>query len=218
MYFTNLEQPGTWNLHVVTCRDTYEWLKTLFPRWNFKATILPYTNLTQQQYNSLLMDPMFWKEIDQENVLIFQTDVIMFRGNIGEFTHYDFIGANFFDVNDVSFKYGGNNGGFSFRHRSAMLECIENVSPMYVEQYLASHGKQMKPALMEDVYFTSACEIIGKKMSTFADRKFFSIEDGTKEYYATPVGCHKFASPQLAHCLLDLLAASALRDYVPNTA
>jgi hypothetical protein len=139
---------------------------------------------------------------------VFQTDVLMFRDNIADFTSFDFIGANFFDSNDISLYNGGNNGGFSFRHKSAMLQCIRDVSPIRVEQYLASHGKHIKPCLMEDVYFTSACEILGKKMSTVEERKKFSVEDCTKEFYLEPLGCHRFASPQLCHVLLAIISHS----------
>lgn len=160
------------------------------------------------------MSQEFWNKIPEENILIFQTDVMMFRESIEEFMQYDFIGANFFDPNSVSLHNGGNNGGFSFRHRSAMLECLQKVSPQHVEQYLKSHGKHIKPALMEDVYFTSACEILGKKMSTIEERKRFSIEDATKEQYLAPLGCHRFSSDQLCHVIIEIVKNCSLHTYL----
>jgi len=204
MYFC-ANKNNDWNLHVVTCQETSDWLKTKLPNWDYKISLLPTYNLTQQQYNDLLLSKDFWNSIDEENVLIFQTDSMMFRDNIDDYLHYDFIGANFFDSNDISLTHGGNNGGFSFRHKSAMLDCLDKISPTYVEIYLKSHGKDIKRNLMEDVYFSSACEMINKKLSTIEDRKYFSIEDARKETCMTPVGCHRFASPELAHVILDIL-------------
>ena len=204
MYFCN-KKYNDWNLQVITCKDTSEWLKEKLPNWDYKVTLLPTTNLNQQQYNNLLLSKELWKSIDEENILIFQTDAMMFRDNINDFLQYDFIGANFFDPNDVSLTHGGNNGGFSFRHKSAMLECLDKISPEYVEIYLKSHGKNIKQNLMEDVYYSSACEMINKKLSTIEERKSFSIEDARKETCLTPVGCHRFASPELAHVIMDIL-------------
>ena len=205
MYFCS-KKNNDWNLHIVTCQETSNWLKEKFPNWNYRTTILPVDNLDQYQYNGLLFSKDFWNSINEENILIFQTDTMMFRDNIDDFLEYDFIGANFFDPNDVSLTHGGNNGGFSFRHKSAMLECLDKVSKSNVISYLKSHGKQrVKDNLMEDVYFTSACEMICKKLSTIEDRQYFSVEDARIDTCLIPVGCHRLYSNELAYTLLDIL-------------
>lgn len=205
MYFCS-KKNNDWNLQIVTCQETSDWIKEKFPNWNYKTTILPVNNLNQHQYNDLLLSTDFWNGINEENILIFQTDTMMFRDNIDDFLEYDFIGANFFNPNDVSLTHGGNNGGFSLRHKSAMLECLHKVSRYDVILYLKSHGKQnVNDNLMEDVYFTSACEMIGKKLSTIEDRQYFSVEDARIDTCLIPVGCHRIYSNELAHTLLDIL-------------
>jgi hypothetical protein len=211
MYFLN-KNDHKWNLHVVTCSETRDWLTQMFPKWNIQFTILNESNLNQHQYNNLIMSEHLWNGINEENVLVFQTDTMMFRSNIEDFMQYDFIGANFFDPNDASLHHGGNNGGFSFRHKSAMVECINKVSPSDVQRYLVSNGRQIKHSLMEDVYFTNACEILGKTMSTIEERKTFSIEDATQEYYLTPIGCHRFASGQLSGMIFDLMKEAGITE------
>jgi len=208
MYFC-LKKNNDWNLQIVTCQETSDWLKEKFPNWNYKTIILPVNNLNQDQYNNLLLSKDFWNTINEENILIFQTDTMMFRDNIDDFLEYDFIGANFFDPNDVSATHGGNNGGFSFRHKSAMLDCLDKISNYDVVLYLKSLGrKYVKENVMEDVYFTCACEMIGKKLSTIEDRQYFSVEDARNDKCLTPVGCHRLYSKELSHTLLYILKIS----------
>lgn len=207
---------GEWNLHIVTYSDNIEWVQSLFPNWQFKITSLDVPNLNLIQYTELLTSKQFWNLIDEENILIFQTDVMLFHSNINDFLEYDFIGANFFDEDDISKDNGGNNGGFSFRHKSAMLECIEKVSVLKVQQYQQSLNKRVKYHICEDVYFTIACEILGKRMCQVNERKKFSIEDGRKESYLKPLGCHRFASCEFAYILNDVLNASIASKWLPK--
>jgi hypothetical protein len=160
MYFLPKDE---WNLHIITSHDNKEWVKNYFQNGNFRVSTISQQNLNLNEYSYLLMSDFFWKNIVEENILIFQTDVMMFHNNIDDFIQYDFIGANYFDINEISVKNGGNNGGFSFRHKSAMLDCINNVLIQDVQQYLHSHGKYVKYYMSEDVYFTIACEILNKK-------------------------------------------------------
>ena len=137
---------------------------------------------------------------------------MLFNNNIDDFIKYDFVGANFFDKNHTSVNNGGNNGGFSFRHKSAMMDCVCNLTADDVCNYLRSHGK-MAPmyTLPEDIYFSSACEILNKSFCPVNERSKFSIEEGRPEYkqfYSAPVGCHRFASNEIAPIIMDLLKAS----------
>ena len=208
MYFLPKDE---WNLHIITYQDNIEWVKSLFPNWEVTITSINSSNLNLYQYTDLLRSKDLWNIINEENVLIFQTDVMMFHSNINDFLEYDFIGANYFDENDISKNYGGNNGGFSFRHKSAMLDCLDKISNYDVVLYLKSLGrKYVKENVMEDVYFTCACEMIGKKLSTIEDRQYFSVEDSRNDKCLTPVGCHRLYSKELSHTLLDILKTNNL--------
>ena len=212
MYFLPKDE---WNLHVITSAENRDWLKTLFLKWDFQITTINQSNLNLDEYSSLLTSQQFWENITEENVLIFQTDVILFHSNINDFIDYDFIGANFFDENDTSVNNGGNNGGFSFRHKSAMLDCIHNVSIRNIQNYQIMNGKRPKNNMSEDVYFTYACEILNKKMCPVEDRPKFSIEDGRKEFYDKPLGCHRLNSCEFGVILTNVLSKSLLSKYVP---
>lgn len=61
----------------------------------------------------------FWNPIKEENVLIFQTDSGIIKGNIEDFYEYHYIGSPL--KNESEHVY---NGGLSFRHKSIMLEIL----------------------------------------------------------------------------------------------
>jgi hypothetical protein len=57
--------------------------------------------------------------IDEENVLIFQTDSGIIGKNIEDFYEYDYIGSPL--KAEAEYVY---NGGLSFRHKSVMLDIL----------------------------------------------------------------------------------------------
>lgn len=96
-------------------------------------------NLTIQSYSYLLTSETFWRTIQSENVLIFQTDSITCSQSpfdITQFYKYDFIGAPLtpYVNNLLSFYFlcqgylinsHSMNGGLSFRKKSKMLDVIK---------------------------------------------------------------------------------------------
>lgn len=100
---------------------------------------------TISEYNSLLTNPYFWDKINQENILIFQHDSEILREGIEDFYEWDYAGAPW------TFQEHGGNGGLSFRHKSAMLKCIE------IQKYQSYMPN-------EDVYF---CNIMNLNQDIF---------------------------------------------------
>lgn len=206
--------PG-WNLHIFTSKESKEWYKDLFPNWEFLITEIGVPDLTLEMYSQLLLNSHFWNTIKEENILIFQTDTMMFNSNINDFLEYDFVGANFFNSLDQSIHNGGNNGGFSFRHKTAMLDCLKNVSAQKFFEYRSSNGKSNYICpLHEDVYYSTACEILNKNLCPVEKRKEFSIEDGREENYTKPIGCHRFAADENSHIMYNILQNSKMTQWL----
>lgn len=142
-------------------------------------------NMSIASYNNIMMDTQFWSALPAEHILIFQTDCYMYKMfNEIAYLPYDYVGANWFNPLDTSFREGGVNGGCSLRRRSAMLECLTYVSWEMLEcvrqnqiikygihGYRATFGKKN-----EDVFYTSACEILHKKMVAIEKRPKFAVE------------------------------------------
>jgi hypothetical protein len=202
--------PKDWNLHIITHKDHKEWVESLFPNWQIKISTIEKPNFTVDDYNQFLMTESFWTNIDEENILIFQTDVMLFNDNIDDFIQYDFIGANYFDVNHTSVNNGGNNGGFSFRHKTAMIDCIQKLSQRDIHNYLLSNNKGIYGLIPEDIYFSNSCEILNKKLCPVSERSKFSIEDANKEpfIYFKPIGCHRFMFHDLSKIIMQILESS----------
>ena len=179
-----------WNLHVFCGNKNYEYIKSLLPDWEYKITNLEVNDLSTDQYNSLLKSEHFWDKIEEENVLLFQTDSCVFNGfDIDKFINFSFVGAPYhWDPHrnkDGSLRqerlapleHGFNiSGGFSFRKKSSMLRCLKEVS---VENILRCREKLGAPTefmkepwhkeFSEDVYFHNALSILQEPLPGFGD-------------------------------------------------
>ena len=129
-------------------------------------------------YSEILKDKEFWKDIDEEHVLVFQHDSFVLRSGIEEFLEYDYIGAPWYwtygDHKDKRYKdlkdfKNGGNGGFSLRKKSAMISLIDQHPPEY--EY-------------EDMYFSNALS----EDIPLGVKKRFAVES---VFYGDPLGDHQ---------------------------
>jgi len=74
---------------------------------------------TIEDYCYWITSEKYWNLIDEENVLIFQTDSGIICKNIEDFYEYDYIGSPL--KAEAEYVY---NGGLSFRHKSVMLDIL----------------------------------------------------------------------------------------------
>lgn len=164
----------SWNIQIFTSNP--EWCMKIFPDWRIKFVKLEFDNCTREQYSGLLMSKQFWELIHEEHILIFQTDCIFFKKGIDAFLEYDYIGPNYYAQQHVTPEGRGIQGGVSLRRRSAMIDCIENVTYDIINKYRKEKGFPIMNDVIEDVYFTHACEILGKNVATREINKSFGIE------------------------------------------
>ena len=159
----------SWNLHIFCSDDNYETLRRNFPTANI--TNLHLSHLTANQYNELLTNVWFWKQIIGMKVLIFQSDSMLLRKGIDEFLEWDYVGAPW------TFQEHGGNGGLSLRTKQKMIEVIQTYP------YSKSlHGN-------EDVYFSNHLPKLERaKLAPREVCKKFSCESipelGTLGYHA----------------------------------
>jgi len=126
-----------WNLHIFCGYDNIDIVKSEFP--NVKITLLPFYNLSVNIYDFICMNTFFWNSIDAEDILIFQVDTYLIDSINKEIFDFVYIGAPHLNVHsNVSYLTPNNfglNGGLSFRKKSAMLECIKDISPTDIDLY-----------------------------------------------------------------------------------
>ena len=127
-------------------------------------------------YSLFMQSKQFWDKIAEEHILIFQTDSFILSNNYSIPLQYGFIGApyrlgyydvsgNYIDIN-APVKGGCNiNGGFSYRNKKAMLECINKVSNNDIINYRKQHGLNVdffidRLIIPEDVFFNNAMAVL----------------------------------------------------------
>lgn len=182
-----------WNMHVFTAAENIGALQEHFRGCRFRVTPLGKNNITREEYSALLMSEQFWDMIPEENVLVFQTDCMLFRSGIDKWIDdpehgFDYVGANYYNPSHATAITGGIQGGLSLRKKSAMIDCIKKITPDDVHRYRGQHG--LKPLLgfmHEDVFFTHACEILNRRVPGIEKRREFSIE---ADYHPKALGHH----------------------------
>jgi hypothetical protein len=124
-------------------------------------------------YNKLMTSLDFWKKLNCDKVLIFQSDSGLLRSGIEEFEEYDWVGDPWPDSGWSKGKpwLDGSNGGLSLVTVNKMIECIE---------------KYPWNGLNEDAYFSLLISQVGGKTSREMNYKF-SVES---EYKLGTLGYH----------------------------
>jgi Protein of unknown function (DUF5672) len=173
MYFL----PEHWNL--IICSYNEEWVRKQIQNIEFQFIKLDKNSLSLEEYSNVLMSSIFWNKIPAENILIFQTDSYMTRRMTKEYLEeiekYSMIGAPFRYINYSNGKDDNidrasvdternfsMSGGFSFRKKSAMLDCIQHITLNDIHQYRIKNKMymDMKNIYYEDFYFEHALYLL----------------------------------------------------------
>jgi len=128
-----------------------------------------------EDYNTLMTSRKFWESIQEENILIIQHDSALLRTGIEKFYKWDYIGAVW------DFEPYVGNGGFSFRHKSAMIKILDSMPYDGITN--------------EDIYFAKGCKELGLKLAPIKEANKFSCET---QYHLGTLGYHaieKYLTP-----------------------
>lgn len=183
-----------WCFTVVCGLYNYDFIqkivKSIHP--NIRIIETPYTNLSQNQYNNMLLTKSFWNMLHGEKIFIYQEDSFIFKTNIEDFIEWDYIGAPFSKPCVEPINVG--NGGLSLRTKSVMLEVIDkhpissisaDIMTKRVRHYV---DKNKLDNIPEDVYFSHCIQKY--ELGTVADfetARQFSMET---VYSEDPFGMH----------------------------
>ena len=113
-------------------------------------------NLNADGYNALFKSLDFWNQVNDENILVFQTDAVICPASefkIHDFMKYDYIGCGSYagaigknkDIWGKEYSKGNSFygvGGLSFRKNSFQKQCIKkypNIAPDYPEDVFFSN-------------------------------------------------------------------------------
>jgi hypothetical protein len=159
---------------------------------NIKIIKTDFNNLTQNEYNNYLLTTDFWNLLTGEKILIYQEDTCIFKQNINDFIHYDYIGAPFLKTNNDTPSQVGN-GGLSIRTRQCMIDIINNFPKenTIIQSSTIPYMKYNKlDNIPEDVYFSINIHNYDKYIIADFDVAYdFSTEI---IYNSTSFGGHKF--------------------------
>ena len=183
-----------WNFHLFS--SEVDKARRLLPHCTFFCTTLDQASLTEQDVNTLMRKASFWRAIQGETVLLFQTNTRMLR-SVAEATVQQwekcvhFLGAAFW--NCVSFpsvslqsqlansptRHFSINGGFSVRNKHTMLRCLQTVSmDMIVQHRRQRHMSTLmfeQSNVREDFFFQNACDVLRLRLPTLEECQEFCM-------------------------------------------
>jgi Protein of unknown function (DUF5672) len=117
---------------------------------------------TIADYNAMMKSAAFWRSLNADKALVFQSDSIMLSSGIEAYMKYDFIGAPWdldhnmyvkalFDKGDL--VRGVGNGGFSLRSVKAMI-AIAEAGDTDTDAAAGSSTSSSSPDEAEDIFFS----------------------------------------------------------------
>lgn len=214
-----------WNLMIFGTKDVYKLCSEKIPgKYYIIDPNIP--NFYMKTHSLFLRSSDFWEKIPAENILLFQWDSFMLKP-LGKtenlFEKYPMIGATYNFVHqqkkiDITCPYGlkyNINGGFSFRKKSVMIECIQKVTKQNIIDFRKKHNMDLEYfeneiILNEDVFFCNALPVLGYPLPTREECNLFCIQNDVLQY--TTCAIHNFQ-----HDYIDRKVLKIFLDNHPNT-
>jgi len=172
--------PNTFDVHIYVTNNVLDKYQCIANDLNNNIIIklLPseFKLESVKDYNLIMLNISFWKLfIEYNKVLIFQLDTMIYKCGIENFLEFDYIGAPWPIINNISNNVG--NGGFSIRTISAMIYCLENKKKINIPSY-SNYFEDLKKLgeHPEDVFYSYAMNTFNYKVADYKTASLFAIE------------------------------------------
>lgn len=189
--------------------------------------------MTSSTYSLLFESLIFWNQIREENVLIFQVDSFLLRTPYNILSNpnlkYGFIGAIYTfgpstseikkDLIGLPLYGGGLNGGLSLRKKSIMIDCIKRVTNTDIINWRKENGYNIdyySPMILpEDVYFLNAIPLLKYELASPGICNLFFIQEMK---YLNTCGIHGFDKDynRFSDEILSLFLVDPIGHYLKN--
>jgi hypothetical protein len=183
-----------WSHTIICGNKNYDFMVMLCNKISDKIKIIntQFDNLSPSQYSTLLAGSKFWNLLTGEKILIYQEDSLIFKNNIDDFLHWDYIGAPW-PENTNNNKNNVGNGGLSLRSRETMLKIINkiNINNTKLNKSTIDYMKNSNcTTIPEDVYFSKNMEEFN--IGNLADHKSAFLFSTESLYNENSFGGHNF--------------------------
>ena len=212
----HLRAQAQWRLRVVHGTENAQFVRdSLADVRPVEFVNLGVATMTEYDYNVLLKTPSFWRSMEADRCLIFQTDGLLLRPIPNAFLRFDWVGAPWTPDNDVykginedkvaiptldrSVRVG--NGGLSLRGVQAM------------ERICTEHAAESQPAEQEDVFLVRNLHRHGYNIADLESAATFALETPIPEHVVDTsrlVAIHQawnFVRPEVLAQLLQIICS-----------
>ena len=163
-----------------------EYVENTFKDWeNMLLIKTEHKNLDRGTYSAFLKQPQIYDNFSNfSNILIYQTDALIYRKIPDCYFEYDYIGSPW-KLDNQCAKYPAGNGGFSLRN----IKKVQKACSMFKNTKFEKIHRGN-----EDIFYCSQSDFKYPKFNSKL-HKAFAIE---RVFYPTPVGSHQIWLTQMS--------------------
>ena len=155
-----------YDLLFIGSHSSVKYMKKKLPDIECHVETIHTDNLNSIDYSKIMMNKSLIEKYNYEHIIVFQTDSILLKPLPDYIYSHNYIGAiDYMKRNNKSIMKV-YNGGFSYRKRSFLLHCLDNISMHDINAYRRNNDMVLfDEDVMEDFYYSNCLYIQNEEIN-----------------------------------------------------
>jgi hypothetical protein len=139
-----LKLGDNWSHHIVCCLSNQEYIKNILHKFNLQQIniiVLPYTDITYNEFNQTLLTREFWQNFNCETILLHNENTFILGNKINNFLNNDALGYKL----PIIFSYNKYRNGYSdisIRKKKSINNFLDNINNINIGNKLCIEIKE----------------------------------------------------------------------------
>jgi hypothetical protein len=139
-----LKLGDNWSHHIVCCLSNQEYIKNILHKFNLQQIniiVLPYTDITYNEFNQTLLTREFWQNFNCETILLHNENTFILGNKINNFLNNDALGYKLTIIFSYN-KYRNGYSDISIRKKKSINNFLDNINNINIGNKLCIEIKE----------------------------------------------------------------------------